>query len=208
MSPNALVPQSSLASYLHPGPAGFITVDFDRFKDDTSYQELSDNAPEGNSAATGAGTGGVDESTVGSYIDFNAQKEFIDKHFRFNVGGRFVQTDQKIVGPVTIAGVRQEQTLVSDYSEFLPSFNVAANLTDDIVLRVSSSRTMTRANPRDMLPNATFSDPSAQAVTLGNPDLEPFLSTNVDLGGEWYTGDEGYIGLTLFQKQITGLHDR
>ena len=63
---------------------------------------------------------------------------------------------------------------------------------------------MTRASPRDMLPNAQFSDPSAQALTVGNPGLEPYLSTNIDLGGEWYTGDEGYVGLTLFQKQITG----
>jgi len=74
----------------------------------------------------------------------------------------------------------------------------------NIVVRFAGSKTITRANPRDLLPNATFSDPSAQAVTLGNPELEPFLSTNVDLGGEWYTGDEGYVGLTLFQKQITG----
>jgi TonB-dependent receptor len=92
----------------------------------------------------------------------------------------------------------------SSYSEFLPSFSAAVNVTEDVVLRFAGSKTITRANPRDMLPNATFSDPSAQAVTLGNPSLEPFLSTNIDLGGEWYTGDEGYVGLTLFQKQITG----
>jgi TonB-dependent receptor len=30
------------------------------------------------------------------------------------------------------------------------------------------------------------------------------LSTNLDIGGEWYTGDEGYVGITLFEKQITG----
>jgi len=49
-----------------------------------------------------------------------------------------------------------------------------------------------------------FSDPAAQTATQGNPTLTPFLSTNFDIGGEWYSGDEGYIGLTLFAKQITG----
>jgi len=78
------------------------------------------------------------------------------------------------------------------------------NATDDLVLRFSTSRTITRANPSQMLPNMNFSDPAAQTATQGNPQLTPFLSTNFDIGGEWYSGDEGYIGLTLFAKQITG----
>lgn len=44
----------------------------------------------------------------------------------------------------------------------------------------------------------------AQTATQGNPNLKPYLSTNVDFGGEWYTGGEGYVGLTLFNKRITG----
>src|SRR6185503_15282559 len=202
--PNAAVQQSELASYLAPGPAGFITVDFNRFKADTDYQQLFLSAPEGNGTATGASTGGVNERTKGAYIELNGKTEFFDRSIRFNLGGRYVQTDQAIIGPVTIAGVRQEQTLLSDYSAFLPSFNAAVNLTDDIVFRVSSSRTLTRANPSAMLPNTSFTDPSAQTATQGNPNLSPFLSTNFDIGGEWYTGEEGYFGLTLFQKQVSG----
>ena len=63
---------------------------------------------------------------------------------------------------------------------------------------------MTRPNPSAMLPATNFGDPSAQNATQGNPDLQPYLSTNIDIGGEWYTGDEGYVGLTLFGKQMTG----
>ena len=60
-----------------------------------------------------------------------------------------------------------------------------------------------------MLPNATFSDPSAQAVTLGNPDLESFTSTNVDLGGEWYTGDEKVTSAWhAVSEEHHRLHDR
>jgi TonB-dependent receptor len=203
LNPNSLIPQSQLASYLTPGP-GFISVDFDRFKADSRYQELFSSAPESNSANTGASTGGVNERTLGAYVELNGKTEFFDRSFRFNLGGRYVQTDQAIKGPVTIAGVRQEQTLLSDYSAFLPSFNAAVNFTDDLVFRVSSSRTLTRANPSAMLPNTNFSDPSAQNASQGNPNLSPFLSTNFDIGGEYYTGNEGYFGLTLFQKQVSG----
>jgi len=202
------IAQANLAQYLIPGPAGFISVDYDAFFAATNYHALSDNAPVGTGAATGAANGIIEEDTLGYYIEFNGESEFFDKRVRYNLGGRFFDTDQFVAGPVTLnngtsVSIVQAST-DSSYSDFLPSFSAALNITDDIVLRFAGSKTITRANPRDMLPNAQFSDPSAQAVTLGNPTLEPFLSTNVDLGGEWYTGDEGYVGLTLFQKNITG----
>jgi TonB-dependent receptor len=202
------VTQANLAQYLIPGPAGFISVDYDAFFDATNYHALSDNAPVGTGAATGAANGKIRERTMGYYMEFNGESEFYDRTLRYNLGGRFVDTEQFVAGPVSLNNGTSvtivEASTNSRYSEFLPSFSAALNVTDDIVLRFAGSETITRANPRDMLPNATFSDPSAQAVGLGNPDLEPFLSTNIDLGGEWYTGDEGYVGLTLFQKQITG----
>jgi TonB-dependent receptor len=77
-------------------------------------------------------------------------------------------------------------------------------LVDNVVLRFSGSRTITRPNPSSMLPNTNFSDPSAQNASQGNPNLAPYLSNNVDLGGEWYTGQEGYVGLALFNKRISG----
>jgi TonB-dependent receptor len=198
------IPQADLASYLSAGSNGFITVDFDRFMDATNYRELSDRAPESSGAATGVSTGFVSERTKGAYLELNGKTEFMARDVRFNLGGRWVQTDQEIAGPVTLGGVTQEQTLLSGYDAFLPSFNAAITLADDLVFRIASSRTLTRANPSQMLPNTTFNDVSAQVASQGNPRLAPFLSTNVDIGGEYYTGDEGYIGLTLFAKQITG----
>ncbi|MEO8063913.1 MAG: TonB-dependent receptor [Pseudomonadota bacterium] len=202
------VTQANLAQYLISGPAGFINVDYDAFFAATNYHEFSDNAPIGTGAATGAANGIIDETTMGYYVELNNESEVLGKKVRYNLGGRFVDTDQFVAGPVTLNN-GTTITIVqasndTSYSQFLPSFNAALTLTDDIVLRFASSRTITRASPRDMLPNAQFSDPSAQALTVGNPALAPFLSTNIDLGGEWYTGDEGYVGLTLFQKQITG----
>ncbi|HSC69624.1 MAG TPA: hypothetical protein VLC79_18165 [Cellvibrio sp.] len=44
-------------------------MDFDRFKADTTYHQLSRTAPESNSAPTGSSSGGVDEETCGAYIE-------------------------------------------------------------------------------------------------------------------------------------------
>jgi TonB-dependent receptor len=53
------------------------------------------------------------------------------------------------------------------------------------------------------IPNADVSQ-----VNLGNPDLEPYLSDNLDLGFEYYTGEEGYFGVAAFRKKIEGFTTR
>ncbi len=200
----ALIPDADLASYLRPGPNGFISADFDAFKNATGYAQYRDSAPESAGPNTGGSTGGFEEKTFGAYVEINGESQVLDRTLRFNAGVRYVSTDQDINGPVTIGGVRQWQTLSGDYDEVLPSFSAAWDVADNVVLRFSGSRTMTRPNPSSMLPNTTFTDQSALNATQGNPNLTPYTSTNFDLGGEWYTGGEGMIGLTLFNKRIEG----
>ena len=202
--PLAGVPQPSLASYLRPGPFGFVTVDFDRFKNDTNYYALRDNAPESGSSNTAATTGLIDEQNLGAYVEANGEAEVWNRPLRINAGVRYVSTDQTTSGPVQTGTTRVWRTLQSDYDKMLPSMNLAWDAAENVVLRMSGSRTLTRPNPSDMLPNTNFSDISAQQASQGNPDLQPYLSTNFDLGGEWYTGAEGYVGLTYFRKDIEG----
>jgi outer membrane receptor protein involved in Fe transport len=100
---------------------------------------------------------------------------------------RYIDTDQFISAPNNINGVRVVTEFDSSYNEYLPSLNVAFNVTDNIVTRLSASRTLTRANPNAMRPATTFNDPAAQNASQGNPYLEPFIGDNIDIGGEWYT---------------------
>jgi len=201
---NAVTP-GDLPNFLRPGPYGFVTVDFDAFMNATDYARFFDEAPEtGTSQSVGAAAGGFDEKSMAAYIEFNGETEVWNRSLRFNGGVRYIDTDQDITGPVVLGGTRSWQTLSSTYDEWLPSFNVAWDVADDWVVRMSSSRTMTRPNPRSMLPATTFSDPSAELADQGNPNLSPYLSTNFDLGLEWYTGDEGMVALTLFNKRVSG----
>jgi TonB-dependent receptor len=204
LSPNAKVPQSALASYLMPGPYGFIDVNYDKFFAATNYYSLVDSAPEGNTSNTGASSGIIDEDTLGVYFEINGAAELNGKPFNYNLGTRFAETDQLISGPVTIGGVRQYQELKSKYNAVLPSLNTSYDIAENVKLRFSASRTLTRPNPSSMLPATTFSDVSAVQAKQGNPNLSPYLGTNFDIGGEWYTGDEGYVGVTLFEKEIMG----
>jgi TonB-dependent receptor len=41
-------------------------------------------------------------------------------------------------------------------------------------------------------------------VTVGNPQLKPYYSNNLDVGFEYYTGGAGYFGFTAFRKGLSG----
>jgi TonB-dependent receptor len=202
------VTSAALAGYLRPGPHGFVAVDYDRFFGDTNYSAFASNAPFSSSANTGTRSGIIEEDTLGAYAELNGRADVGPWELRFNGGVRYISTEQDITGPVTftIAGVQSTefQSRDSRYDAYLPSFNAVLKVRDDVNLRLSASRTLTRPNPADMLPGTSFSDPSAQEATQGNPNLTPFLSNNFDIGAEWYTGAEGYIGIVGFNKQITG----
>jgi len=201
------VTQALLASFLRPGPGGFISVDWDAFKQATNYDQFSDAAPFSASAATGSRSGIVKEETVGGYVEFNGLSEFDVFKLRYNAGVRYVSTEQDITGPFTPPGAPAPtgfQTLGSRYDAYLPSFNAALELPHNVLFRLAASRTLTRPDPSQMLPGTTFSDPSAQSANQGNPNLTPFKSNNFDAGLEWYTGQEGYLGVVGFQKEVTG----
>ncbi|WP_024867514.1 TonB-dependent receptor [Pseudoxanthomonas suwonensis] len=198
------VSDAELPNYIRPGPSGFVTVDFARFMADTNYAFYRDRAPEGSGANTGASTGAFEEKAEAAFVELNRVDEVWGRDLRYNIGVRYVRTDQDISGPVTIAGQTSWQTLTGEYSNVLPSFSAAFDVADNVVLRVSGSRTMTRPNPSSMLPATSLTDISAQVANQGNPDLDPYISDNFDIGGEWYTGGEGFIGLTLFNREIEG----
>jgi TonB-dependent receptor len=197
------IPDSALSQYLRPGP-GFITADFNAFMDATNYAYYRDTAPEGGSTNNTAQTGSFSEDNRAAYVEFNTANDVWGRELRINAGVRYAATNQWISGPVTLGGVRQWQTLSSSYSKWLPSFSAAWSVAPSVVLRLSGSKTMTRPNPSAMLPATTFTGVGADSARQGNPNLAPYTSTNFDLGGEWYTGNEGYVGLTFFNKRVEG----
>jgi TonB-dependent receptor len=216
----SLIPQGQLAGYLRPGPSGYITVDWDSFRGPSKYDEFLNSAPEAGSSNTGANGGYIREKVVGTFVEGNHTINFDDKVLRLNAGMRYVRTNQTIGGRVSIPDPRNAAVPApadggrfpnivnfiytdSDYSNWLPSASAALEI-GDFVARGSISRTMTRPNPNVMLPGLNFSSPSADIGTVGNPALDPFLSTNIDVGMELYTGGEGLIAVAAFRKSITG----
>ncbi|GAA5441848.1 hypothetical protein Misp06_00009 [Microbulbifer sp. NBRC 101763] len=156
----------------------------------------------------------VEEDIFAVYVQAN----FEGDNYRGNFGLRYVSTEQASSGyefssdswgfqtvdrdwlnPSYLAWVTED----NDYSEILPSFNIAYDLNDDMVIRTAVARVMARQNWNQISPFETFGalnapDPQGQA---GNPQLEPFLADQLDVSYEWYYGDVSAFSATTFIKK-------
>ncbi|MBB6250799.1 TonB-dependent receptor [Nitrospirillum iridis] len=216
---SGLVPNSQVGQYLMPmnisdfgklanGNVGYtkwIMTNLAALEKATNYDYYKDTAPQTRSAVTGGSVGNISEKTFGGYAEGNAKDTLLGHDVAINMGLRYFHTDQTVTSPLqTASGALIDQTLNTGYSDVLPSANVVYSLTDDIKLRAAASRSVTRADASQLLPGTTFSDISAQVASAGNPNLKPYTSNNIDIGGEWYTGGLGYVGAALFRKDIDG----
>lgn len=216
----SLIPQSEVYKYLVPGKQGYAIVDWEKFREASNYFAYDAAAPFAGSSNTSAKAGTIREQTTGIYGEVvGSIHPFGERALKYNVGLRWIQTLQSITGVArTITDPRNATlsdgglypsvnvftTVKNMYQAFLPSVNLVYEVNDDFQIRGSISRTMTRANPSDMLPGASFSDPSAALATVGNSAIKPYYSNNIDLGWELYTTPGSYLGMTAFRKSISG----
>ncbi len=180
-----------------------------------------------------ASTNDVTEDTLALYVQADFETEFGGYPVRGNFGVRFVDTDITSVGyrgPITVEEVDEgfvvtegatddgfeTDTQESGYQEVLPSLTVIADLNDELVLRGGIFRGMSRPDPnaygngrtiRDSDEDSPFSS-LAEAVNgigaTGNPFLKPILSTNLDLGLEWYPNKDTIIAGAIYWKEFNG----
>jgi TonB-dependent receptor len=217
----SLIPQSSLANYLTPGPQGYITADWNAVVNASNYNQFHDTSPEAGSSNTSATWGSIEEKVTGVYTELNGDTEIRETKLKYNLGVRYVKTDQTVEARLSRTDPRNPATSAAvdgslypnvvsivdstaDYNKVLPSANAALNLSENAIVRAGLSRTLTRPNPNALLPGLNFSSPSADTGSLGNSELDPYISDNIDLGFEYYTGGEGYFGFAAFRKSITG----
>ena len=95
--------------------------------------------------------------------------------------------------------------LTSSYDDVLPSITMNLNLTDDWILRLATSQSMTRPYLEDLAPKFDLvgqpNDISRVAKT-NNEDLTPYKSTNFDAALEWYFDEGSVASLQAYHKTI------
>ncbi|OBP13688.1 DEAD/DEAH box helicase [Rheinheimera sp. SA_1] len=173
-------------------------------------------------------SGSVEEKVSAAYLMANLDTEIFDHKLTGNVGVRYVKTDTKSIG---IQQVREGEgdTIVDDngvartdykhikygpeYNDVLPSLNLNFAINEDEQLRFAASKVIGRPPVYQLRGGAgswidTANDgvsPRYNVWSKGNPNLDPFRATQLDLSYERYMGKEGAFTAAIFWKDIESL---
>jgi len=129
---------------------------------------------------------------------------------RGNLGLQVVQTDQSSRGFVKFGNVSPtnpalENTRGTSYTDVLPSLNLNFELGADTVARFGLAKTMARGRMDDMRAGADVSLAATTGLwsgSGGNPFLEPWRATSVDLSIEKYLNKRSYVAAAAFHKKL------
>ncbi|ACT60292.1 TonB-dependent receptor [Hirschia baltica] len=184
-------PYSNFGSGLDGNLVPFLVADFDAIENDgvipAGYTEsLADSWK-------------VGEETFATYVELNSDFDIGSMLLRANFGIRYVETtvtSEAVVGDLPISVERS-------YDNYLPSMNLALDVTDELVARLSYGRSMTRPGLSSLnIARPSFGYTTRTVGNLGNPELDPYESNDFDLGLEWYLGGEGLLSAAVFHKNI------
>jgi TonB-dependent receptor len=151
----------------------------------------------------------ISEEDLAFYLQADFNTLLFDMPFRGNVGVRQVQTILEAEGYSSTGG----GTLVTgenEYTDTLPSMNLALEPVEDLILRFGVAKVMARPQIGNTLAGTNYLVPTTSlaatgpnfTATIGNVKLEPFRATTYDLSVEWYFAPESLLSFAYFYKDI------
>jgi len=149
-------------------------------------------------------TFGIKEEIFAAHVQADFDAEVLRRRVSGNIGLRYTRTTQSANGFSAQGALSTPVRFDRAYANFLPALNVKADLNEDMVLRFSASRGITRPSLSDLAPSETVSAVNP-TVTKGNPNLKPYLATQLDLAWEWYFKKECMFSLAVYSKEIDSL---
>ena len=194
-------------------------------------QTLSGSGGSNNANAPGFNNGtfaeifpdSIEEETISLYVSTAWNFQVSDYDVQVNLGVRYEETDivspakSRVAEQVYWAGGSEwitqfasggelvEVDFEGEYDLLLPMLDIKVDLSEDLVARASWGQTITRPTLGDMLGNLSLtSSPklNSRSGSRGNPNLQPFKSTNIDLTLEYYYDDASYAAVGLFWKDV------
>lgn len=147
-----------------------------------------------------------EESVLAGYVNAQYGTMIGAQPLDGSIGFRVARTTQEL------QGFRTNGTQIDDkktQTDILPVLNSRLKLTNELQLRFTAGRTITRPDFSALNPAVTLNAPTTTGGAAGtgnggNPDLETVKSDNYDLSLEYYFQKASYVALTGFHRDIEG----
>ncbi|MYN47236.1 TonB-dependent receptor [Pseudoduganella sp. FT93W] len=138
----------------------------------------------------------IKEDTSAGYLMANLQPS---ETVSGNVGVRLVRTKMNIHAFLPGGKPQYEQT----FNDVLPSLNLRADLSKDLIARVAVNRGLSRPDFGQLAGNDLR---DLQHTGVGsNPYLTPIRSNNLDLSMEWYFAPKALLSAGVFRSDLKGV---
>ncbi len=127
----------------------------------------------------------------------------LGSRLRVSAGARFERTAQSVV-PFDLAETSQAPLEGAEFTsdDILPALNFTFELNPEMNLRGGVSRTLARAEVRELAPFG-FADYAGGANVVGNPNLQLTTIDNLDARWEWFFRAGGILSVSAFYKKFT-----
>ena len=144
----------------------------------------------------------VSETDNSPYVQLDFNLPLNDTlRLRGNVGARYAFTSQYSRGFISAALPAVEAR--RKYSDFLPAVNLGLEVDRDLIIRFAAAKAISRPALGNLSPGGAVTVTGTNySSSVGNPDLEPFRSTNLDASVEWYFQRGGVLSVAVFQKKL------
>ena len=187
-------------------PSSWVAIDADKWRQTFGFP---DDFGFCRDASCGSGTARVRERVKSAYLMFNFKSDALPLPIRGDAGVRYVHTDQLSVGylsrplpgsPTNVTGLRNE--VERSYENWLPSANVVADITPDLLARVSVARVMSRPELAPLIPSSASITATTRNGSANNPFLDPIVADTFDASLEWYFRPGSLLSVAYFYKNI------
>ena len=168
----------------------------------------------------------VGEEIWSAYAQYNWDGQLADRPVQIVAGVRWENTRttsfSRVDQPLRIewdsdndftrvvSGNIAEITRGGEYSKLLPSIDFRIEPVDDVVARVSYSKTLARPDYGNLFASQSANGPDRPTLlggvasgTQGNPGLQPLVSENFDISLEWYFAPTSFVSGAFFVKNVS-----
>lgn len=144
----------------------------------------------------------ITEESTAAYVQVDFGTDVLPWRLRGDVGVRYVDTDLTAQGYTFAGGAPVRLVVDNSYDEWLPSANVVAEVTPEILVRAAAAKVMVRPGLGALNPGGTLNTSGNLTITAGNPNLKPQKADTYDLSFEWYPGGKSLVALGFFVKDF------